>query len=292
VKIFMHWDMEGTSGLFMREQTWYWEKGVREYVAAEGRQLLMADVNAACAAALAAGADELIVCDSHHGGGNLDLERMPRDPRIHYAGGDVGYQDGKLRYIPGLDHTVDYLMLPGHHAKAGSEGAFLPHTWMREWADFRINGQSVGEIGIETCYAGYWDIPLILVQGDEATCAEAQEQFPGVVTACVKRAVSHDLCTGMDPDEARRLTALRIGEAIEKARAGELHPYKPTLPMTVTVRMKSSNRMTSTESVQRALARPGVEMVDDYTVEGHVERQCDVVKWILGTGLDMPAERH
>jgi hypothetical protein len=29
LKIFMHWDMEGTSGLFTREQVWYWEKGVR-----------------------------------------------------------------------------------------------------------------------------------------------------------------------------------------------------------------------------------------------------------------------
>ena len=32
-------------------------------------------------------------------------------------------------------------MLMGHHAKAGTEGAFLPHTWSTEWADFLINGE-------------------------------------------------------------------------------------------------------------------------------------------------------
>ena len=44
----MHWDMEGVSGLLTREQVWYWEPGVREEVAREGRELLMADVASAC----------------------------------------------------------------------------------------------------------------------------------------------------------------------------------------------------------------------------------------------------
>ena len=284
MKLFMHWDMEGVSGLFRREQVWYWEPGVSEQVAAEGRELLMADVASANAAALAAGADEMIVCDTHHGGGNLDLERMPADRRVTYLGRSVGYQDGMRRWMPGLDRSVDGLMLPGHHAKAGTGGGFLPHTWSLTWADFRINGQSVGEIGIEACYAGHWDVPLLLVQGDEAACQETRERFDGVVTASVKRALSRDLCAGPDAAAARRLTAERIAEAIELARAGRLRPFKPALPMTVTV------RMTSPEAAERACARPGVRRVDESTVGGRVERQCDVVRWLLGTGLDMPPE--
>ena len=97
MKIFILWDMEGTSGLFTREQVWYWEEGVREQVAAEGRDLLIADVNAASTAALAAGADELIVCDTHHGGGNLQPEKMLSDPRITYLFRSIGLQDGKRR---------------------------------------------------------------------------------------------------------------------------------------------------------------------------------------------------
>ncbi len=60
-KIYVLWDMEGASGIFTREQTWYWEEGVRENVAAEARELFTADVNAVSTAALAAGASELIV---------------------------------------------------------------------------------------------------------------------------------------------------------------------------------------------------------------------------------------
>lgn len=281
MKLFMLWDMEGASGLFTREHTWFWEPGVRPHIAAEGRELLMADVTSACTAALAAGVDEVIVCDTHHGGGNLELEKMPKDPRITYLGRSTGYQDGKLRWMPGLDHTVDALMLPGHHAKAGTKGAFLPHGWSLDWADFQINGQSVGEMGMESCFAGHWDIPLILAQGDEAGCAEAEAQFPGVVTACVKRALSHDLCTGLDAEAARALTARRVAEAVERLRSAKPHPFQPTLPMTITI------RMASVAAADKAATRPGVERVDEYTVGGRVERHCDVVKWVNGTGLDM-----
>jgi D-amino peptidase len=272
----MHWDMEGVSGIFTREHVWYWEKGTRNHIAEEGRQLLIADVNSAASSALEAGADEVIVCDTHHGGGNIKLDRMFSDPRITYH---IRSRDAEGRWMPGLDDTVDGLMLMGHHAKAGTEAEFLPHTWTTEWADFRINGQSVGEVGIEACYAGYWNVPPIMAQGTEAACREAAELFPGIVTAGVKHAESHDLCSGLDPDSARRLTAQKVAEAIAKTRTSSPEPYKPKLPMTVTIRMRTA------ELAEAAAQKPQVQRIDEYTVEGKVERQCDVVKWILGTGL-------
>ncbi|MBI3693838.1 MAG: M55 family metallopeptidase [Acidobacteria bacterium] len=280
LKIFMHCDMDGSSGIFTREQAWYWENGVREHIAAEARELFTSDVNAASAAALAAGVSELIVCDTQHGGGNLIREKLLSDPRITYLYRSVGMENGKRRWMPGLDQTVAGLMLPGHHAKAFTEGAFLPHTWSFEWVDFTINGQSVGEIGIETCYAGHWDVPLIFVQGDEAACYEARQQFPGVVTTAVKRGTTES-CTGLDPDAAHRETARGVTEAIAGLRAGKVRPYKPALPMTITLRMRTM------DGAAKAAQRPGVLRVDDHTVEARVGRQADVVKWLLGTGLDM-----
>jgi len=272
----MHWDMEGVSGIFTREHVWYWEEGTREHIAEEGRQFLIADINSAAAAALEAGADEVIVCDTHHGGGNIKLDRMLPDPRITYH---VRSRDAAGRWMPGLDDTVDGLMLMGHHAKAGTEGEFLPHTWTTEWADFRINGQSVGEMGIEACYAGYWNIPPIMAHGTEAACREAEDQFPGVVTAAVKHAEDYNLCSGLSSDSARRLTAKKVAEAVSKVRTGQLRPYKPRLPMTVTIRMKTG------QAAEAAAQKPAVQRIDEYTVESQVERQCDVVKWILGVGL-------
>jgi D-amino peptidase len=284
LKLFLLCDMDGSSGIFTREQAWYWENGVRPHIAAEARALFTADINAASAAALAAGATELIVCDTHHGGGNFIKEKLLSDSRITYLYRSVGMENGKRRWMPGLDHTVHGFLLPGHHAKALTKDAFLPHAWSLEWLDFTINGQSVGEIGIETCFAGHWDIPLIYVQGDEAACYEARQQFPGVVTTAVKRGGPNpEMCTGLDPESAHRATARGVAEAIEGLRAGKMRPYKPTLPMTITLRMRTM------DAAAKAAQRPGVRRLDDHTVEARVGSQAEVVKWLLGTGLDMAA---
>jgi len=227
------------------------------------------DVNSAAAAALEAGVDELVVCDTHHGGGNVLWDELLVDPRITYETPRASVM------MPSLDETFDGLILLGHHAKAGTPDAFLSHTWGGTWFDFQINGMSVGEMGLEACYAGHWDVPLIMAQGDEACCAEAESQFPGVVTAAVKRAVSYNRAAGPAPELARKLTAEKVAEAVAKARAGELEPFKPTLPMTIRI------TMTSMEAVDRLALKPGVRRPDGRTAEMDVERQCDVIRWIV-----------
>jgi D-amino peptidase len=226
--------------------------------------------------------DELVVCDTHHGGGNIILDRMLDDPRITYLTSARGYQAGRPRWMPGLDQTVDGFLVPGHHAMAGTSGAFLPHTWTLDWADFRMNGESAGEMGIEACFAGHWDVPVILAQGDEAACREAEAMFPGVTTACVKRALAPDTCEGPDPAAARRLTAEKVAEAIESLRSGRCRPFQPTLPVTVTVTMATP------EKAEAAASKPGVERLDEHRVQHIAERRSDVVNWIVGAGLDMP----
>lgn len=283
LKLFLNCDMDGSPGIFTREQAWYWETGARPEVGREARELFTADINAASEAALEAGATELIVCDTHHGGGNFIQEKLLRDKRIIYLYRSVGMEEGKRRWMPGMNETVAGLILPGHHAKASTEGAFLPHTWNFEWLDFTINGQSVGEIGIEACFAGHWDVPLIHVQGDEAACAEVRRQFPSAGTTAVKRGTT-DSCTGLTPEAARRETARGIKQSILNLRAGKMRSYKPSLPMTITLRMRTM------DAAAKAAQRPGVLRLDDHTVEARVGRQCDVVKWLLGTGLDMPPE--
>tara|TARA_B100001123_G_scaffold401356_2_gene487968 strand:- start:650 stop:1492 length:843 start_codon:yes stop_codon:yes gene_type:complete len=280
MKIYIHWDMEGVSGLMIREQTWYWEDVVRPEVARKGLELITADANAAAQAAPDAGADEVIVCDAHHGGGNILLDKALKDSRVTWHGRSRGEGNGKPRWMPGLDETVDGLMLPGHHAKAGTPNAFLPHTWQLEWEDFQINGMSVGEIGIETCYAGYWDIPLILVQGDEVGCKEAEEQFPGVVTAAVKQPVDHDTCSGLEAEAGRSLTCEKVKEAIGILRTDPPDSFKPDLPMTARIRMKTEL------GADLACQREGVQQVDFKTVEKQLDRQCDVVKWIVDAGIE------
>src|SRR5262245_13153054 len=99
LKIFVLWDMEGTSGIFTREQAWYWGNGVRPEVAQEARQTFTSNVNILSGAALEHGVTELIVCDTHHGGGNLLREQLSTDSRIKYEFRSVGMENGKRRLM-------------------------------------------------------------------------------------------------------------------------------------------------------------------------------------------------
>jgi D-amino peptidase len=281
VKLYVVWDMEGTSGLFHKEQAWYWDPGVSAETAEEGKRLLMADVDSATAAALDAGVDELIVCDTHHGGGNVRVEQLIQDRRVTYHGRSTATMpDGSRRVFPGLDETVDGLLLLGHHAKAGTPDAFLPHAQSLAWADIRINGQSVGEIGIEACYAGYWDVPLVMVQGDEAGCREAQAQFPGVVTAPVKHALHAELAGGMSAEEGRRLTASRVRQVVQQLRAGTRPaPFRPALPLHLTL------RLTTPQDADALQQRSGAQRMDEHTIECRLASPYHLFHWTRGAGV-------
>lgn len=58
--------------------------GARSEVFEGGRTLLVADINSSVQAALDAGADEVIVADTHSGGGNIRVDRMLDDTRVTY----------------------------------------------------------------------------------------------------------------------------------------------------------------------------------------------------------------
>jgi hypothetical protein len=49
--------------------------------------------------------------------------------------------------------------------------------------------------------------------------------------------------------------------------------------------------MKTAEAAAKAAMRPGVQRLDDNIVMSRVSRQCDVMKWIQGIGLDMSSTR-
>jgi hypothetical protein len=160
MKIYILADMEGISGIRRPEQV---QSESPEY--GPGCKLMMDEMNVAIAAAFEGGATEVVACDTHGGGGQVRVEAM--DPRATYEMPNAGL------LMPALDASFAGVVLLGHHARAGTLNGFLDHTMnSAAWFEYRINGQVVGEIGIEAAYAGHFDVPVIAVTGDEAAGAE------------------------------------------------------------------------------------------------------------------------
>ena len=209
--IFIETDLEGISGV-----------GTIAMAADGGRcarERLMADTNAAVRGAFAGGADRVFVLDGHGGGGNFIPELL--DPRAEIAGSEA---------VP----LSDACFLIGAHAMAGTQNAFLDHTQSSvSWHDYRINGRPFGELGQLAAFAGAFGIPLVMVSGDFAACAEARCQCGNLETAAVKTAEGRNRAVCLPEKEAEAA----IYEAARRAvgRIGEIKPFRILLPAVIEV---------------------------------------------------------
>lgn len=211
-------DMEGVAGVFLPEQL---SRGTWEY--AEARHLLTAEVNAAIAGAFDGGATEVIVKDAHGSGFNLVLEDVDARARVVHGA------SAPARFA-GLNEDTAGLILLAYHARAGTEAAVCDHTMSTAtWGRLELCGVEVGEVGLDAAEAGRFDVPVIMVSGDDKLCRETTDLLGEDVVVCeVKVGLARHSALTLSPKTARA----RIREAAQRAvsRRPRPAPYRPTPP--------------------------------------------------------------
>jgi D-amino peptidase len=211
VKVFVSTDMEGTAGVVD------WEQCVGDGPQAEaGRLLLLAEVNAAIEGALEGGATQIVVNDSHSKMRNLPADELAG--RASYISGS----HKPLYMMQGLDDSFGACLFVSYHGSVGAP-AGLSHTYNpRAVVEARLDGRVTGEAGINALVAGHYEVPVVLITGDDCACAEAAELIPGIHTAVVKRHVSRVAAESLHPAIARELIFDRAKAAV--AAAGDAQP--------------------------------------------------------------------
>ncbi|HEX9032010.1 MAG TPA: M55 family metallopeptidase [Streptosporangiaceae bacterium] len=223
MKVFLSSDMEGTAGVVD------WEQCVGTGPEAQaGRRLLLAEVNAAIEGALAGGATEFVVNDSHSTMRNL--------PPGDLAGG-ASYISGShkpLYMMQGLDGSFDAVLFVSYHGSIGAP-AGLSHTYNpRAVTEARLNGVVTGEAGINALVAAHYGVPVVLVTGDRCACDETAALIPGIHVAVVKEAVSRVAAHSLHPDRACALIRETARQAVAGAATAQPPPLaSATLEVTV-----------------------------------------------------------
>jgi len=223
MKVFLSSDMEGTAGIVD------WEQCVGTGPeATAGRRLLLGEVNAAIEGALAGGATEIVVNDSHSTMRNL--------PPGELAGG-ASYLSGSLKplyMMQGLDGSFGAILLVSYHGSVGAP-ACLSHSYNpRAVTQARIDGVVTGEAGINALVAAHYGVPIVLVTGDSIACDETAALIPDVHVAVVKEPVSRLAALSLHPDRARALIREKARQAIEGAATATPPPLgSATLEVTV-----------------------------------------------------------
>ena len=256
LKVYISVDMEGISGVVHADQT---NPGTPEYAAA--RKWMAEDVNAAVEGVLRAGADEVVVNDSHGSMRNID----PGD--LHPKAVLITGSPKPQSMMEGIDDSYDAVLFVGYHAGAGTQDAVLDHTISGGVVQsIKVNGVELPELGLNAAIAGAYDVPVVFVSGDVAVCRQAKAILGGeVVTAPVKDAIGRTAARLVPFAEARRGIRDRVTDALRKL--GQVKPFRVAAPCKFELQFYISAQADMAmymPSVQRVNARTVAFMSDDY----------------------------
>lgn len=178
-KVFISADMEGISGISASDQL---SAAGAEYN--RSRKMMADDVNAAIRGARRGGATDIVVNDSHGSMRNLRLEDLDGQVRL------ISHSFKRSGMMEGLDESFDAAIFIGYHAKAGHPNGLFAHTGSGVVRDVRVNGQSLGEGGLNTLVAAWYGVPVALVTGDDVAVKQVAEVATQAKTVAVKRAIN------------------------------------------------------------------------------------------------------
>jgi D-amino peptidase len=245
--------MEGVAGIVKWQQV-----SGGDAMFEEGRRLYTQEINAAVRGAKAAGATEIVVMDCHGAGKGWTFNSLipeDLDPACEYV-----VQSQWTEYTAFLEQGCDAALFVAMHALAGTRLGVMNHTISdSDFHNLWFNDTLVGETGINAALCGTWDCPVLLVTGDEATCAEARELLgDALVTVAVKEGLGGHAARMLTPAKARELIEDGARRALSDLSA--VAPWDPGRPSEIRAEYVNT---TAPDALRH---RNGVERVDDRTV--------------------------
>ena len=216
------------------------------------------EANAAARGVLEASPNaHITVADAHASFRNLLPDLV--DPRARLIRG----KPRPLWMMEGVDAGVDAAFLVGYHGRAGRARSLLSHTYSDAIAELRLNGRSVGEIGLNAAVAGHFAVPVVLVTGDDSVRDEVADLIPPAHTVVVKRPIGFNAADSLSPEEARRLISEAAVAAI--SRLEEVPPFVVGPPVEVEITLRGP------WALDRVLTLPGLEANGGLTVRYHAD---------------------
>lgn len=276
MQIYISADLEGVNGIVHSSQTQPGEPGYERAVA-----LMHKELTAVIEGAFQAGATGICVADAHWDGRNLRPELLPKGVTL-ISGWQRPYSmvsgiSGNVSSKTLSDKPFDGAFFVGYHARSGVSCGVLSHTYRAQvFFDVKLNGKSVGEIGLNAALAGFFGVPIGLVTGDDAACSEAIDLLGNVPHVAVKKALSRYSAAFLPLEES--LDKLRQGamEAINKRDYWNV--FFPPKPSSLRLTMFDPSMADGAELL------PEVKRVGDREIEINHEDYSVLFRLFLAVG--------
>ena len=271
-------DMEGATGVVSPEQV-----DSKSPLYKFGCSMQRHDVEAVVRAALEWGVESIRVNDSHDTMTNLSAAAWDFPGGVELISGDTKTL-GMVEGVVGAD--VAFFLC--YHAMAGTEKAVLDHTYSASMVyELRINGQKVGETGLNAFLCGALGVPVGMVSGDTALCLEAESLLGGGVVACrVKEGAGRFAAKTAAPEVTAGLLAASAKAALDRARERKA----PRLEFSSPYRMELTCHHTSQADASALV--PGTERISGRTVavttSDALELRRYINSWCCSAGAAKP----
>ncbi|MCJ7624254.1 MAG: M55 family metallopeptidase [Anaerolineaceae bacterium] len=260
MKVYISADMEGVAGVTQRMHV-NKKLGGSEYEMA--RRWMTAEVNAAVEGAIKAGAEEIVVADSHGGMTNLLPQELHKDITL------VQGRPRPLHMMHGVDESFDAVFLIAYHAMAGTPRGVLAHNFQAD--SIRLNGVTVGETGFNSAIAGHFGVPVVLVSGDDTLAAEVKSIIPSAERVTVKTGISRFAAHSLTPEMSQG--GIRAGAERALGRLVEMKSFIVDTPVQFEMDFPPSH-----PALFLGVDIDGVELVGFQTLTYRAKDMLDVVR--------------
>ncbi len=261
MKIYISADFEGLNGVTSYEQTLSQNKELYEPC----RKQLHLELNAVISALVSIGITDITVNDAHMKMDNILLSELP---------GFVKLISGKPKPVSmmyGLDESFDGVFFIGYHVKAGASKGLIAHTFNLNFKTVKLNDKLISESQLNAIYAGMKKVPIIFASGDDAFCAEIQNDIGDIQTVTTKQAISFSAAMCKPNNELiqelkeKSILAIKVNKGIL---------YKQTSPFVLEVEFKEK----CTQETMKYLSH--IDFKDDSTLIFKSDDFVEVYKFL------------
>jgi len=215
------------------------------------------------------GFDEVYVADSHWYMANVMYEDLPENVFL-------------IRGIPrpysmvyGIDESFDAALFIGYHARVGSRNAVLEHTFSSTYVrEIKVNGVEASEYYLNALVAGHYNVPVILVAGDDKLGEEVKQRTPWTKYVELKKSITR--YAAINPNLNIALKKLRNGikEAVNDLREGKMKPLRTKEPVEIEITLPNSGYADIAEYI------PGTMRVNGCTVRYVAKNIIEAYKYL------------
>jgi D-amino peptidase len=228
LKVYISVDMEGIAGVVTADQLLPTGFEYERF-----RRFMTDEAVAAAKAAIAAGAAEVLVSDSHGNGESLLIESFPRQVRLVRSWPRHGGM------MAGLDSGFAAALFVGYHASTTNPRGVRAHTFSSaHFTRVALNGKPVTEGEFNAAYAGDLGVPVIFASGDDAAIAEIKGSLGDLDAVITKRALGFHSADSLVPAAAAEQIYAGVTNAM--THRGARRPYRITHPVTLELSFKNS----------------------------------------------------